>query len=188
MEQVDRATSAPAIVRWTQRMERTDALDAPVRLLQPLADALLADRERANLLRGMWFGHAVHPTLTDLPIGAWTSATVLDLVGGAESRTAARRLVGVGILSAVPTAVTGLAEWGTTETWEKRVGVVHGVSNGVALGLFVASYVARRRGRQTRGAALGLAGGVVTALSGYLGGHLTEARKVSSRHPAYDSH
>ena len=176
----------PAVVRWTQRLESNRALDGPVRRLEPLATALLADERRSDALRGMWLGHAIHPLMTDVPIGAWTSATVLDLFGGEQSRFAARRLVGLGILAAVPTAITGVAEWGPTETREKRVGVVHAMSNSIALGLYTASWVARRRGRHGRGAGLALAGAAATGFGGYLGGHLTEARKVSSRHPAYD--
>jgi hypothetical protein len=33
-----------------------------------------------SALDGAWLGHAVHPILVVVPIGAWTSATVLDLV------------------------------------------------------------------------------------------------------------
>src|SRR4051794_614954 len=105
-------TNPPAVVTLTERLEQTQALDSVVRVVQPLVDALLADPGRAALLQGMWLGHAVHPLLTDVPIGTWTSATVLDLVGGRAAQPAARRLVGIGILAAVPTAITGWAEWG----------------------------------------------------------------------------
>lgn len=176
----------PAIVQWTKRLEENEALDKPAERMQHLADLLLANPSRARLLHGEWLGHAVHPLLTDLPLGAWTSATILDLLGGRRSRPAARRLVGVGILAAVPTAVTGVAEWGVTEGREKRVGVAHALSNNVALLLYVASWVARRRERHVRGALLGLTAGLAAGVGGYLGGHLTEARKVSSRHPAYE--
>ncbi|MDP8927642.1 MAG: hypothetical protein M3O70_03450, partial [Actinomycetota bacterium] len=30
------------------------------------------------VLRGRWLGHPLHPVLTDVPIGLWTSAVVLD--------------------------------------------------------------------------------------------------------------
>ena len=174
----------PALVRWTQRLESNRALDGPVRGLEPLATVLLADERRSDALRRMGLGHAIHPLLTDVPIGAWASATVLDLFGGEQSRFAVRRLVG--ILAAVPTAITGVAEWGPTETREKRVGVVHAMSNSIALGLYTASWLSRRRGRHGRGAGLALAGAAATGFGGYLGGQLIEARKVPIRHPAYD--
>jgi len=130
-------------------------------------------------------GHALHPVLTDLPIGFWTSATVLDLVGGKQSRPAATRLLALGLLAAVPTAVTGLAEFEATGQREKRVGVLHAASNSVALACYVSSLSARRNDRHTRGVLLALAGSGATGVSGYLGGHLTAVRKVSSRHPGF---
>ncbi|MDX6324636.1 MAG: hypothetical protein QOK15_990 [Nocardioidaceae bacterium] len=178
-------TNPPAVVTLTERLEQTQALDGVVRLVQPLVDALLADPGRAALLQGMWLGHAVHPLLTDVPIGTWTSATVLDLVGGRQAQPAAKRLIGVGILAAVPTALTGWAEWGPLEPRDKRTGVVHAATNVTALALYTASWRARGKGRHLRGVVLGLAASGALGLGGYLGGHLVEARKVSSRHPAF---
>src|SRR6187402_1207367 len=101
---------APLLVSLTERLENSPALDTPVRIVQPLVDALLADRRRADALQGMWLGHAVHPLLVMVPIGTWTSATVLDLVGGRSSQDAAQRLVGLGVLAFPLAAVTGWAE------------------------------------------------------------------------------
>ncbi|WP_205857448.1 DUF2231 domain-containing protein, partial [Phytoactinopolyspora endophytica] len=89
--------------------------------------------------------------------------------------------------AAVPTALTGIAEWTNTTGRERRVGLVHALGNTAALGLYAASWNARRRNRHAMGVLLGLAGGVVASGSGYLGGHLAMARKVSSRHPAFDN-
>jgi uncharacterized membrane protein len=179
-------TPTPPLVSWTKRLEGSSALDEPVRLVQPLVDALLADKRRADALHGMWLGHAVHPLLVMVPIGSWTSATVLDLVGGGDSRAAAQRLVGLGVLAFPPAAVTGWAEWGAAAQREKRVGLVHALSNVTATVLFAASWRARRADRHLRGVALGLAGHAAVGVGGYLGGHLTEARKVGSRHPEFD--
>ncbi len=179
--------SNPAPVSFAKRLEETAALDTPVRLVQPLVDALLADRTRADALQGMWLGHAVHPLLVMVPIGSWTSATVLDLIGGRDSRDAARKLVGLGVLAFPPAAITGWAEWGgALEQRDKRVGVVHAVSNVAAVTLFAASWKARRNQSHLRGKVLGLAGHAAVGLGGFLGGHLTEARKVGSRHPEFD--
>ena len=182
-----RAIPTPAIVEWTKRLEAWPGADAIADRMQHGADALLSDPVRAAALRGMWLGHAVHPLLTDLPLGAWTSAAVLDVFGGRQSRPAAQRLVGFGILTAIPTAVTGLAEFGSSAGQrEKRVGAVHALSNNVALTLYTASYLARRCQRHGRGVFLAMAASVAVGVGGYLGGHLTEARKVGSRHPAYE--
>src|SRR5436309_14927561 len=59
-----------------------------------------------DALSGSWLGHALHPVLTDVVIGSWTSASVLDLVGGADAAPAARRLIAVGIAAYGPTALT----------------------------------------------------------------------------------
>ena len=179
------SASTPPTVSWTERLEGVAALDPVIRAVRPLADALVANPTRRDLLRGTWLGHALHPLMTDLPIGLWTSSVVLDLMGGPGARPAARRLVGLGVLTAAPTAVTGWAEWSATGQREQRVGVVHAASNVAALVLFASSWSARRSDQHARGAALGLAGSSALALGGYLGGHLISARKVSSRHSAF---
>ncbi|QBR92641.1 DUF2231 domain-containing protein [Nocardioides euryhalodurans] len=176
----------PAIVRWTLQLEDATALDAPVSALEPKIGALFGSGTRGSVLRGEWLGHALHPVLTDLVLGTWTSATLLDLLGGEESAAAARRLVGIGVLGAAPTAWTGWAEWSGARPREKRVGVVHAVSNATAIGLYAASWLARRRGGRGSGTGLALGGATAAAVGGYLGAHLASARKVGSHHPAYE--
>lgn len=176
----------PAIVRWTLRLEEATVLDRPVQALEPSIRSAIGTGTRASVLRGEWLGHAVHPLLTDLVLGSWTSATVLDIFGGRGSSAAAQRLVGTGLLAVGPTAWTGWAEWAATGPREKRVGLVHAATNAVAISAYAASWVARRKGRHGTGAGLALAGATVSGVGAYLGGHLIEARKVASRHPAYD--
>jgi uncharacterized membrane protein len=179
------AAPTPPAVDLTERLESLTALDPVVRAIRPLADALVADPDRRDLLRGAWLGHAVHPVLTDVPIGLWVSAVTLDLVGGRAARPAARRLIGLGVLSFVPTALTGWAEFSGIGAREQRVGVVHAVTNAAAAVGFAASWRARGRGQLLRGKALALAASATLGAGGYLGGHLVSARKVSSRHPAF---
>ena len=162
----------PTALAWTRRLESLSALDPVVRTVRPFADALVADPARRDLLRGAWLGHPLHPVLTDLPIGLWTSATVLDVVGGRTARPAARRLLGLGLLAAAPTAWTGWADWSALGEREQRVGVVHASTNALAVVLFASSWLARRRGDHRRGQALGLAATTALGVGGYLGGHL----------------
>src|SRR3954468_19368941 len=162
----------PAHIAWTECLEGATALHPVIRAVRPLADALVSDPARSDLLRGTWLGHALHPPLTDVPIGFWTSALFLDLLGGVEARPAARKLVALGVVSALPTAVTGWAEWSATGAREQRVGVAHAVSNVTALALFTASWRARRREQHLRGKALGMVASGALGLGGYLGGHL----------------
>jgi uncharacterized membrane protein len=177
---------APIMVRLVERLESTAALDRFSPVLSPLADILLASAARRDVLLGTSVGHAVHPFLTDLPIGAWTCTTLLDLVGGEWSARAAKQLLGFGLITAVPTAVTGLAEWGTTRGANQRVGVAHAGANTAALACYAASWVARSRGRHHKGVVLALGGATAAAVGGFLGGHLAIARHVGSRHPTFD--
>lgn len=179
--------TAPAAVRVLQRIEQASLLDRGASLLRPVADELLADPTRANALRGLWSGHAVHPVATLVTAGLLTSGTTLDLVGDQNDAAAARRLIGLGLLSSLPSVLTGLAEWGaTTGQGERRVGVLHAAVNSGAATAYAASWLARHRGRQRAGVRLGLVGAGLTGAAGFLGGHLTAVRKVSTRHPAFD--
>jgi hypothetical protein len=176
----------PAIVRWTLGLERAAVLDGPVRAIEPTIRAAFGTGARASVLRGEWLGHAVHPVLTDVVIGTWSSASLLDLFGGPSSARSAQRLVGTGLLAVGPTAWTGWAEWSAAGSRDKRVGLVHAATNAVAIGAYAASWLARRRGAHGAGVGLGLAGLTVSGVGAYLGGHLAAARKVGSHDPAYD--
>ena len=183
MQSIDQS---PRLVRWTLQLERAKALDRPVHALQPWIRVWAGTGRRGSVLRGDWLGHAVHPVLTDVAVGAWVSASLLDLLGGGDTSASAQRLVGAGVLAAGPTAWTGWAEWSMLAPSDKRVGLVHAVSNGVAISLYAASWVARRRGRYRAGVRLSLGGAAVAGVGAYFGGHLTEGRRVASHHPAYD--
>jgi len=176
----------PALVRWTLRLEEATSLDGPVRALEPHVRALFGSGTRGSVLRGDWLGHAVHPVLTDVVLGTWTSATLLDLFGGRDAPGPAQRLVGVGLLAVAPTAWTGWAEWSAAEPRNQRVGLVHAAANGLVISLYAASWSARRRGQHGVGARLALAGAAVSGVGAYLGSHLATARKVGSHHAAFD--
>lgn len=163
---------SPAL-RAVRRLERASGLDAVVDRVRPaVLSALRAAPGAARLLHGRPLGHAAHPIATDVPIGFWVSATVLDVAGGEGSARAADRLLGLGILSAVPATVTGLADWAVSDRRTLRVGSVHAALNNVALGLYGASWLLRRRGHRGLGVAVALGAGGVLGASGYLGGHM----------------
>jgi nitrite reductase/ring-hydroxylating ferredoxin subunit/uncharacterized membrane protein len=134
-----------------------------------------------DVLTGVWLGHPLHPAITDVTIGTWFSATLLDVFGGRDAESAAQRLIGIGIAAALPTAASGASDWVDSEIADaevRRVGVVHATANVGALALYSASLAARRNGRRGLGVALGLAGAGVVAGSSYLGGHLSFAKGV----------
>jgi hypothetical protein len=142
-------------------------------VLRPAARKV-GDGPQGEVLRGQWLGHALHPLLTDLPLGCWLGSGLLDMLGGRGARGASRKLVGLGVLSAVPTAASGMADWSTvTEPGVRRVGAVHAAGNAAMLGVYLMSWRARRRGHHWRGVGLGLIGGGLGWATGYLGGHLS---------------
>ena len=175
---------AGGLVRATQELEQQEALDGLVGVFAAVAERV-DRRSWSGLLRADALGHALHPLLTDLPLGCWTAATVLDLRGREGDRAASRTLVAVGLAAVPPTVLTGLAEWARTPPALRRVGAVHAVLNTAATSLYTISLVARHRGRHRLGTVTALAGASVAAASGYLGGHLTTARKVGSRAPEF---
>jgi nitrite reductase/ring-hydroxylating ferredoxin subunit/uncharacterized membrane protein len=160
-------------------IERFDSLDGFASSLADVVGKAVAARPVRNVLSGTYIGHPLHPVLTDLPIGAWTMAALLDVTGGRASEPAADALVAVGIAAAVPTAAAGLNDWSDTQGASRRTGLVHALANSTALGLYVGSLVARRGGRRGLGKALGLAGLGLVSFGGFLGGHLTYADAVN---------
>jgi nitrite reductase/ring-hydroxylating ferredoxin subunit/uncharacterized membrane protein len=170
--------------RIAERLEDQPALDRLVDPLETLA-GLVPPGEVKDLLHGVWLGHPLHPLLTDLPIGFWTSAFVLDLVGGRKGQPAADALVALGVVSALPTAAAGLADWSELSRPDQRSGAVHAAANLTATALYAWSFVARRRGRRLRGVALGMAGSAAATVGGFLGGHLTFRRSAGVNQVAF---
>jgi nitrite reductase/ring-hydroxylating ferredoxin subunit/uncharacterized membrane protein len=160
-------------------IERFDGLDGFAASVAALVGNAVQPRIVRNILSGTVIGHPVHPLLTDLPIGAWSMAAILDTVGGKAMEPAADLLVSVGIAAAVPTAAAGLNDWSDTQGKPRRVGLVHAAANSVALGLYAASGVARSKGNRGMGTSLGLAGFGILMFGGFLGGHLSYADAVN---------
>jgi|SRR5579862_6597898 len=147
-------------------LEQDSRLDGVVAAGQRVTRLIRPGRVR-DALHGVWLGHPVHPVLTQASVGAWLSATILDLTGG--DQRAARRLVAAGLAAAIPAALAGAADWSEQHEQQMRVGVVHAAGNAVAAGLYGASLISRgpRAGRLLR-----LAGLAAVSASGLLGGHI----------------
>lgn len=145
--------------------------------LQPLIRRAVAPKRVRNLLDGVWLGAPLHPALTDVPVGSWTAALVLDagslLADDDRLGAAADRALAVGALAAVPAAATGLNDLRDLRGQSRRVAMVHGLLNTVGLTLTTASLLCRRSGR--RGLARGLSGAgfLVSATAAHLGGELS---------------
>ena len=170
-----------------QRIEQLEPLDTVSEPLQrAVRSAVPQDSQVKDLLSGTWLGHPLHPPLTDVVVGAWTSALLLDLVGGKHGQEAADRLVAAGILAAVPTASAGLSDWAELRSESRRVGSVHALGNTTALLLHTLSWFARRRGERARGITLSALGYGVATFSAWLGGHLSFAKGVGVNQTAFE--
>lgn len=164
----------PAALRATRAIEESSTLDPLIERVRPAVTRTLARLPRlADLLHGRPLGHALHPLMTDAPLGLWSSATVLDLVGGPSARPHADRLLGLGALAALPTSLTGAADWAASGRRTHRVGAAHAILNSAALTLFAGSWVLRRRGARPLGVATSLLATGLVGAGGYLGGHMT---------------
>jgi nitrite reductase/ring-hydroxylating ferredoxin subunit/uncharacterized membrane protein len=178
--------SATETVRGlVHKLATTDAIDKVGKPVASKVADVVGHGTVKDTLSGVWLGHPLHPMLTDLPIGFWTSSFMLDLVGGERGAAASQRLVGLGILSAVPTAAAGVSDWSDTIGEERRIGTVHAVANVVALSLYSWSWFARRAGRRKAGVTLGLLGATAASAGGYLGGHLVYRQGVGADRNAW---
>src|SRR6266566_3821658 len=82
-------------------------------------------RHLKSLLNGTWFGHPLHPAITDVPITAWVLTALFDIIW-LISHTSWAALgafvtVIVGLLGALGAIVTGLTDWSDTYGSERRV-------------------------------------------------------------------
>lgn len=179
----------PAAYGALEALEHVDALDGPADALAKSIRNLIPHGPVKDGLSGTWLGHALHPLLTDVPIGAWVSALALDWVGGEESRPAAKKLIGLGLAAAPAVFATGWNEWADTTPGNppvKRVGIMHALSNGTAAALFGASWLARGKDDHGRGKLYALAGGAALGFGGWLGGHLSYAQGVGVDQTVFD--
>ncbi len=162
------------VERATSTIEGASALDPLSEAIDSVASRLPAGRIK-DVLSGVAIGHPLHPVLVTVPIGAFSSALFLDLFGEPQ---AARRLVGLGLVSSVPAALAGLTDWSDTRGAERRVGVAHLVINAAGLSLLTASWLTRRAGDGGSGRWLSVAGFGLVGASSWLGGHLAYALGV----------
>jgi len=170
-----------------ERIEGLELLDSVADPLQEAAKAVVPEGSGLkDALSGTWLGHPLHPPLTDLVVGAWTSALLLDLFGGDDAAAGADALVAAGAAAAVPTALSGLSDWADTRGGSRRVGIVHALGNTTALVLHVASWFARRGGDRRRGRLLSGIGFGIASFSAWLGGHLSFGQGIGVNQTAFD--
>jgi nitrite reductase/ring-hydroxylating ferredoxin subunit/uncharacterized membrane protein len=139
-----------------------------------------------DLLHGTWLGHPLHPVLTDVPLGAWTAALVLDAgeaISGNDGMAAgADAAIAVGLVGAVGAAVTGVTDWSATNGRPRKIGLVHGLLNVGAAALYATSLVMRRKKKRQAGVGLAMLGYALSGASAYLGGHLVYREQIGVNH------
>jgi nitrite reductase/ring-hydroxylating ferredoxin subunit/uncharacterized membrane protein len=170
-----------------RQLESAEALDPAAKAIGKAVRDNLGNGALKAALSGTWLGHSVHPMLTDVVIGSFTSASLLDVLG--SDSDAASQLIGLGLAAYLPTAAAGINDWADTEVIDdgiRRVGLVHASCNALGAALYALSWRARRRGSGRVGAAFGLAGMAVMAAGGYLGGHLSMTKGVGPAETVFD--
>src|ERR1051326_8676803 len=95
-----------------------------------------AGQATKNALNGVWLGHPLHPALTDVPIGAWLLSLIFDFTGHDRGADMA---LNIGVLAAVPTAVSGAADWADAGDEPRRLGLVYRLLNGGGVIIFLLS-------------------------------------------------
>ena len=175
------------------RIEAAEHLDRPAYALGKAISrtAQLGGRPGktvADMLHGRPYGHPVHPLIVAIPIGTWTLAFGLDLLGvvglsrqGSTARAADLALA-AGSAGAAAAITTGLADWLHLNGRDKRVGLVHGTVNVTTLALNLWSGRLRRRDRRGAGVLVSAAAYATMTIGGYLGGHLVYRRRAAVDH------
>lgn len=166
----------PAIDRVAEPLSKAvrDAYDAAGPFGQQAKDAL----------HGVWLRHPLHPVLTDVPIGAWTTALALDAAapGDPGMRRAATFAIGVGLAGAVGAAVTGLTDWSETDGESRRAGLIHGLLNVTATAMFAAAFARRSRSSHEGGRVCAWMGYTIAMGAAYLGGDLVFRQRIGVTH------
>lgn len=178
-------------LRIIDALDRQGWLDQTSRAVQQVVQGAIkaggpVAQRIEDVLHGTGAGHPLHPALTDVPLGAWTVAAVLDALeavgGNRELGPGADAAIGIGLVGAAGSAVTGLSDWQELDTKPLRVGLVHGLLNISATLMYAGSLALRRRGARDAGRALAF-GGYATALAAaYLGGDLVYRDQIGVSH------
>lgn len=171
--------------RALERAEHLPGLESAAQslgtTLRPVRESRVGGR-LFDLLHGRMMGHALHPALSDLPIGLWFGAVVLDVAGYEH---AALILAVGGIVAGLAAAVTGVADWTVSDGRDRRMGLLHGILQTIAILIVAVSVVLRLVDAVLVGQILGAGGLALSMGAAYLGGHLVLGRGVMVDHTAW---
>jgi uncharacterized membrane protein len=163
--------------------ERTHAdsrSDSPTEAAAAESPLRRAKRPR-SILAGP-YGHPFHALAVTLPIGAWTSSLVFDVLAlfGVEPDAfslTAQWLIGIGLVGALLAATFGLLDLATLArgTRARRIALVHLAFNTVAILLFAISMIIRLSQPEqvsVAGFVISVVALLCVGFSGFLGGEL----------------
>lgn len=184
---------------WNERIDSALTGSNTIRGLasfcQKILNALFAAtplRPIKIFLNGAWLEHPLHPLLTDVPVGAWTAAILLDLIAlifHASGLGAASAIVtGLGILAALAAIASGFMDWMDVDPPELAIGITHATINIIATILFIISFAlawANNWEIRWRVFIPALLGYLVVAVGSYIGGSLVFRRGVMINRNAY---
>lgn len=132
-----------------------------------------------SVLNGTPMRHRIHPALVVVPLGAWTTAVLLDAFEGRAGqharpglRNGADMALAVGVVAALPAALSGLADWVDTNGTPRRMGVAHALANTAGLAAFSTSLALRGAGARSAGKLLAGVGLGSVSLGSALGGEM----------------
>jgi len=169
-----------------------DKLAAPIQnwLLKFFGQPGQPNRKLKDMLNGTWFGHPLHPVFTDIPLGAWSGTTLLDLAwlnneDDGIARGADLTLL-LGLAGATGAAVTGVTDWSDLDGTDRRIGLMHGLLNGGITLLYLTSFLLRLTGQRRTAITLSTTGYLTSLFSAYLGGELSFAKGIGVNHEAWE--
>ena len=163
-----------------ERLAAWPALDKVAAPARDLVNKVLTNRKVADVLHGVPIGHPLHPALVQLTLGSFVSASLLDALPG--TKRAAGTLVGVGLVSALPTIAAGWADYSQAHEEQQRVGIVHAAASATMVSGYAMSMVQRLRGRSGRARVLGWGALAVGSAGAVLGGHMSYHQALGANH------
>lgn len=170
--------------------------------LDPIGEALgnaiyrarLAGGDRAtkilDFLHGVWLGHPLHPAVTDVPIGTWTAAFLMDSIDTVAPNTGVQRCadgsIALGICAGLGAAASGTADWHHLGGHYRRLGLAHGLLNLGALAIYTVALALRLANRRRVGRALAMMSYSLAGSAAYLGGDLVFGAGIGVNRTAWE--
>ncbi|MCL5996473.1 MAG: Rieske 2Fe-2S domain-containing protein [Chloroflexi bacterium] len=143
-------------------------------------------RTAADVLHGKGLGHPLHPALTDFAVGGWVLGIMFDLIWlrtrSRTARQAADTSILFGTLSALPTTLSGIADYSTIPKASAGTGLLHALFNVINMVLFGVSLLLRKNRQRDIAVVLSLTAASTLGFAAMLGGHLSYSQRVGTNH------